>query len=326
MLCLHCSKNIGLVRRLVDRQFCSDAHRRKAQLVYSARAVRDYAYDEAYEDGWIARATAPPKRKSASFGPGTGVLLVALTTVMVMLLPSMGQRSSSPRQSFAYTPPSTTLGSKLSGLFQNRPSISLREDFRLDLRNWQGAADSWNGGWQQVGKAVRVGELRLWKPTLPLADYNMEFLGEIESRAMGWAFRATDHSNYYATKISVSGTKNSPRAEIIRYAVTDGKHSSKVQLPIPLSVVTGMVYNVKVRVRGDRFMTMVNGQVVDAWGDQRLKRGGIGFFNDPGERASLRWVAVAERESFLQRFLSFSFFVHPGALEMAGQSRPFDIP
>ncbi len=324
MICLHCSKRIGVLRQLLDRQFCCSTHRRKANQIYSARAVRDYTSEELFEDEWIARMTAPAKRKSASFGPGTGILLVVATALMIVLLPSMGQEN--PIQTISYSAPARGIGDKLAGLFQTRASISLREDFRMDLRNWQAPVESFRTDWQQVGRAVKVGDLRLWKPTLPLGDYNMEFAAQIENRALGWAFRASDHKNYYATKISISGTKTSPRTEIIRYVVLGGSHQSKVQLPIPLDVVSDMVYDVKVRVRGDRFMTMVNGQVVDSWTDQRLKRGGVGFFNDPGEKSNLLWVAVAERESFLQRFLSLSFFVHPSVLAARAHQETYDIP
>ena len=45
----------------------------------------------------------------------------------------------------------------------------------MDMRNWQGAMTGFSGGWAKVGSAVRIGDLRLWKPTLALADYNIEF-------------------------------------------------------------------------------------------------------------------------------------------------------
>jgi hypothetical protein len=62
---------------------------------------------------------------------------------------------------------------------------------------------------------------------------------------------------------------------------------------------------VLVNVRGDSFSTSVNGQMVDTWTDSRLKMGGIGFFADRGEVASLRWVTVSERNNFLGRILSY---------------------
>jgi hypothetical protein len=106
----------------------------------------------------------------------------------------------------------------------------------------------------------------------------------------------------------------------VRYAVVNGRPERRVQLPIPISVQDNMLYEVKVRVRGDRFITQVNGRTVDSWTDRRLQKGGIGFFNDPGERATLHWVAVSERESFLQRFLSFSLVVHPAAWQGYGEA------
>lgn len=309
MRCLHCKTKIGLVRRLVDRQFCSDDHRRKARRVYSARLARDWAHEEMFEDGWIVHANAPIKRKS-TFGPGSGVLAVVLAAVLVMFLPSGPQQPLPP--SGSYTPPVAGLRDKLRGMLPSRGALSLREDFRADLRNWQGALDELGSDWEKAGRAVRIGELRLWKPTLALADYNMEFAAQIETRSVGWAFRASDINNYYAAKIYVQAGHAASRAEIVRYVVMGGKQVSRVTLPIPVAIQENTVYEVRMRVRGDRFVTELNGQTVDAWSDRRFRKGGVGFFNEPGEKAVLQWVAISEKEGFFQRFLSFSFLVHPG--------------
>ena len=330
MRCLQCSKKIGLLRRLVDRQFCCDGHRKRARQVYSARMARDLRNDEAMEDGWLGKSasSAASRPSSSAFGPGSGVLLVVLSTLLVMFLPSSPSPSGKTGAQ-SYLPPVSGLTDRLSRAFpSSRSSISLREDFHVDLRNWQGAVTNFTGGWAKVGNAVRIGELRLWKPTLTLADYNIEFAGQIENRAMGWAFRARDPRNYYATKIAIhrgeGGVGAGDRAEIIRYTMLNGSAINRVTLPIPVASAANMMYEVKMRVRGDRFTTMVNGQAVDSWTDRRLRRGGVGFFNEPGERSLLHWVSISERESFLQRFLSFSFLVHPSAwpLDEAGSS-PF---
>jgi hypothetical protein len=196
-------------------------------------------------------------------------------------------------------------------------SLSMREDFRVDLRNWQGAIDNVRDGWQKVGQSVRVGDMKLWKPTLALSDYNLEFQTQIEHKAVGWAFRATDPKNYYATKITITqpGSRTSlPRAEIIHYVVQDGRKIARAALPIPLSAVDdNSTYEVKVGVRGSKFTTMLNGQLVDTWADNRFRKGGVGFFSDPGEKAMLHWVSISEKENVLQRFLSFAFLVHPAA-------------
>lgn len=315
MRCLQCSKKIGLVRRMVDRQFCCDAHRQRARQVYSARMARDLNHDEV-DDGWLGKVAAAPRKGNSAFGPGSGVLLVVLSTLLVMFLPaSKGPVASS---SQTYMPPVSGLTDRIARAFpSSRSTISLREDFSMDLRNWQSAASSVSGGWSKVGNAVRIGDLRIWKPTLTLADYNIEFAGQIESRAMSWAYRAQDSQNFYATKIAVhrgeSGIGTGGRAEIVRYMMSNGRQVNRVALPIPVPAVDNMLYDVKMRVRGDRFTTMVNGHVVDSWSDRRLRRGGVGFFNEPGERSMLHWVAISERESFLQRFLSFSYLVHPTA-------------
>jgi hypothetical protein len=70
---------------------------------------------------------------------------------------------------------------------------------------------------------------------------------------------------------------------------------------------------VKVAIKGDRFITTVNGQVVDSWTDSRHRRGGVGFFSEPGEKAVLRWVAVSEPKSMLQRLMSFGVILPPAA-------------
>ncbi len=255
------------------------------------------------------------KGSGLGFGPGSGVLLVVLSTLLIMFLPLSKQQAPVGGQS--YLPPISNFSDRILRAFPSaRPSVAIREDFRVDLRNWQGPTlQGWSNGWAKVGNAVRVGEFRLWKPTLTLADYNIEFAGQIENRAMSWAFRARDPRNYYATKIAIHRGDSGlgvGRAEIVRYAVVNGLHTARVALPIPISG-DNLLYEVKMRVRGDRFTTMVNGQAVDSWTDRRLRRGGVGFFSEAGERSMLHWVSISERESFLQRFLSFSFLVHPSA-------------
>ena len=63
--------------------------------------------------------------------------------------------------------------------------------------------------------------------------------------------------------------------------------------------------HIRVSVRGGRFLTWVNGQLVSSWTDARLTTGGIGFFAESGESSAIRWVSVTERDSMLGRFLSY---------------------
>ena len=146
--------------------------------------------------------------------------------------------------------------------------------------------------WTREGSAIRPGRLRLWAPSLKLADYQFEFEGQIEQKAMSWTFRSGDLGNYYATKISVASAAPAPRAAIVRYVVLGGKECDRIELPLPPTVLGERFYHVKVNVKGSYFVTSVNGQVVDSWSDRRLTRGGVGFFADKGEVAAIRWVSV----------------------------------
>jgi hypothetical protein len=53
--------------------------------------------------------------------------------------------------------------------------------------------------------------------------------------------------------------------------------------------------------------------VVSSWRDQRLQRGGVGFFAEEDDPQHVAWVTVSERDSFLGKLLShFSLIVMPG--------------
>jgi len=320
MRCLHCSKRIGLLRRLSDRQFCCDEHRRIARRAYSVRVARDARNVVEYEDSWLVTAAdlqGKPNQKPG-FGVGSGLVLVGITLALVLLLPRSD--GTLPLDPISYLPPSAGMGDRLTRALPFKGSVRLRDDFRLDLRNWQAAAASVDGAsntiedWVVRSGAIYPGRLALWKPTLTLHDYQLEFQTKIESKAVGWAYRAADDNNYYASKLIVSHSKDSSRAEISRWAVVAGRTINKLSLPIPINIRAGKSYDVQMLVKGDRFTTLVNGQLVDAWSDMSLKRGGVGFFAENGERAALEWVSITEKESFIGRFFNFGLIVPPAVL------------
>src|ERR1051325_8591624 len=127
MRCLHCRKKIGLLRRWVDRQFCCDDHRRRTRQAYSARLARDLAREDPFEDAWLVTLNTPRKAKSASFGPGSGILLVVVATVLVLFLPA-GDTNGPPRQTISYLPPVQGFRDKITGILPGTPKLSLRED------------------------------------------------------------------------------------------------------------------------------------------------------------------------------------------------------
>ena len=68
---------------------------------------------------------------------------------------------------------------------------------------------------------------------------------------------------------------------------------------------TDTVYHVRMNVRSDQFSTLVNGQMVDTWNDQRFKTGGVGFFSEAGEMALVRWASVSSRDNVLGHLMSY---------------------
>ena len=315
MKCLHCGNRIGFVRGLRDRDYCSEEHRRLGRAVFSARLLRD---DEAggYLEAWLPESV-DTRRKRSRFNAGAGFAVAALGGMAMIALPDGGSPGGAAR---VHSAPGFSGGSSASSplwgdLFQGgRTGPTLREDFSRDLRNWQQRLDTNVGPWEQAGPSVRLGDLRLWKPTLSLTNYNLDFGVQIDHGAVGWAVRASDHNRYYATRVSI-GTHTSAgsgwSSEIIRYAVIDGRESSRIHVPIPAPLEAGKTYNIAMRVSGSRFVTLINNQVVDSWNDSRLRRGGVGFFSSPGDRTTLHWVKVGERVGLAERFLSFSFLMAP---------------
>src|ERR1700716_4389695 len=106
MVCLYCRKQIGLLRRITDPNFCSGDHRKKYN-TRSARAIREA--EELYgnnEDTWVARWSTTTDTKQAQSKPGNaaqatvvfgvlgvGCLLLALAT---MPAPNSGPSPLSP--------------------------------------------------------------------------------------------------------------------------------------------------------------------------------------------------------------------------------------
>jgi len=308
--CQYCRGKIGGVRQQFDRQFCSAEHRRKG-VVRSARALRDAGELEPIGLWLPARDVDELKRSRPGSRPGalTAALICVLMLILLWAVPKDGPVA---RAAINYTLPESGVGSSLRRTLPGWQVVQLRDDFDSGLRDWVGSAGS-ALAWTRQGGAVRPGKLRLWAPSLKLADYQLEFEGRIEQKAMSWTFRSGDLENYYATKISVAHPAPAPRAAIIRYVVLDGKECDRIELPLPPTVLDESLYHVKVNVRGAYFVTSVNGQVVDSWSDRRLTRGGVGFFADKGEVAAIRWVSVnTAAPGFFSRLFASTLLVPPG--------------
>ena len=320
MVCSYCRQNIGLLRRLKDQQFCCDEHRQKLAS-RSARALREaedmYGFDENRLPTWRSITQVKPEDK-AERRSGYGATIFASIAVVFLLLAlsqlpsgSPGRRSASPLPDASSHRSQGGMGQMLTSLIQSQASGNLREDFSRGFTDWEGLKQT-GLDWSQGGGDVRPAGLRVWKRSTTLSNYEMEFMGRIERKSMDWAFRAPDLRNYYATKLVITKPGPLPNAGLVRFIVLDGRERERVELPLPLTLERDTDYRVRVSVRGDHFLTSVNGQLVSSWTDNRLSRGGIGFFSEDGESSVVKWVSLSERDSFLARIVShFSLISFP---------------
>ncbi len=318
--CLYCRKSIGPLRRMRDRNFCSAQHRQKYRQS-SARAIREaedlYGYEVAVNSD---EKEYKPDRRA---GLGTTIFVGITAVVLVLALSRIPSAGHAPKGVSALpdTNPHANqgvgFGQVLGNLIQAQTASTLRDDFHSGLGGWEGLR-SIGSDWKVESGDVRPASLRLWKPSTSLSNYEFEFLGQIDRKSVDWAFRAADLHNYYGTKLVITGPGPLPNAGLVRFVVLDGRERERVELPLPLTLQRGVDYKVRMSVRGNHFLTSVNGQLISSWMDGRISRGGVGFFSDDGEEAMLKWVSVSDRDSFLARMAShFSLITLPTAVAAA---------
>ena len=198
---------------------------------------------------------------------------------------------------------------------KNSSGVELRIDFvSSNLSDWQAAATSASSGGSINNGLLRPSGLRIWTDSRRLADYRFQFEGRIENTSVKWAIRADDHRNYYATKVMLSRHSSSSATELVRFSMIGGKETRRVRLPLPISLDDKAFYNYEVRATGDRFITIVGGRVVDTFRTPRLRTGGVRFFSEGSERASIRWAKVSTDDDFVEKlrgFLTFGLILPP---------------
>jgi tetratricopeptide (TPR) repeat protein len=183
-----------------------------------------------------------------------------------------------------------------------RAALTMLDDFHAGLNHWKGVEANSPKGWSYNSDGyMHPGRLALYRPSVPLSDYRLEFLAQIESRSVDWVVRAQDANNYYALKFTVVEPGPRPLVAMVRYPVVGGNQGDRVQTPLRLMIHANTPYRVTVDVKGNRFRTYIEGQEADFWTEDRLKTGGVGFFNEAGERARLYWVKVESHTDFLGR-------------------------
>jgi hypothetical protein len=181
----------------------------------------------------------------------------------------------------------------------NRAALMVAENFH-GMENWDSDAKTKPAGWSRHPDGyMNTGALALFRPTLKFTDYRMEFFGQIENKSIGWTVRATDTKNYHAMKLTVIEAGIRPFVALVQYNVVDGKSGHRTQTPLNVMVHNNTPMQFTVDVRGNRFVTSINGEEVDSFIDNTLVAGGVGFFSEAGERARLYWMKFTRNDDWL---------------------------
>lgn len=148
------------------------------------------------------------------------------------------------------------------------------------------------GGWMtdwatDVGGAKRGRQLTLYRPSMTLSDYRMDFAGRIERKSLGWVYRASSTRNYYGARVELVRDGRFPTVALSRFTVIDGRETPAPPKLIPVMIEAGKPYQVRFEAKGPKFTVWVQDQVVDLWEDGQLKTGGVGFFNERQEQAKI---------------------------------------
>jgi hypothetical protein len=153
------------------------------------------------------------------------------------------------------------------------------------------------GGWVENWGGDPAGlhadrQITIYRPSLKLSDYRIDFQANIDTKSIGWVFRATDPDNYYAMKLMAVSTGLVPKVALFKYLVINGRQTQVGRVPIDLTVQTDTVFNIRTDVRGPQFSTYIQGRLVDVWTDDQLKAGGVGFLNEREERGKVKSVSI----------------------------------
>jgi hypothetical protein len=148
------------------------------------------------------------------------------------------------------------------------------------------------GGWMtdwatDLGGAKRGRQLTLYRPSMALSDYRMDFTGRIERKSLGWVYRASSTRNYYGARVELVRDGRFPTVALSRFTVIESRETPAPPKLIPVMLEAGKPYQVRFEAKGPKFTVWVQNQVVDLWEDGQLKTGGVGFFNERQEQAKI---------------------------------------
>jgi hypothetical protein len=167
-----------------------------------------------------------------------------------------------------------------------RLAVHFEEHFESGWDNWVGGVQDW-----LVDVAgVRTGSMALFMPTLDLTDYELEFLGRIDTKTINWVVRAAGEDQHIQCTLTlVPGNQ----LEFSRTFIKGGTAESTVVSPTRVPGKKRSTITIRTVVTGHDFAVTVDGNTVDEWAERRLPSGGVGFMGSAEDRARLYWVKVS---------------------------------
>jgi hypothetical protein len=186
---------------------------------------------------------------------------------------------------------------ELQGVFPTPGTESGRSPLDVIEEHFDAGLDQWAGDvvdWKLDAAGARPAGLALFRPTTALSDYEFEFFTRIENRAVTYAFRAANVSNYF--KITIAMVE-SGRYELRRCAVIGGIEEPAAAAPLPGVIRPGAAFTVKTRAAQNHFTIWLDGELAARWTDGRMPTGGIGFMAPRDDRARVYWVRLSQIEA-----------------------------
>ena len=138
-----------------------------------------------------------------------------------------------------------------------------------------------------------------------LTDYELQFAGVIDQKALSFVARAKDFENFYVIKLMVMKPGPLPSIGITRYAVINGKAQHRGDTVAAVVAPMETLYHIDLTVHDDTYLLSLQGKVVDSWSEPGLTQGGVGFFSARGEQSRVRWVQVTHQYDMLGRLCAF---------------------
>ena len=152
----------------------------------------------------------------------------------------------------------------------------------------------WSPDWGGDFNRKKNRTISFYRPSVNNDDYRMEFEGQVESKAVGWIYRAMDTKNYYAYKVEFVKTGPDPGVALTHFTMVNGIESQKHYTPLSKPIRSGVGFKVRLDVKGDEFSAYINDELIEVWQDDRLPRGGFGLMTELGEVGQVRKLQVFE--------------------------------